>query len=567
MKITSLDKTIGETLALGYYRIPRFQRPFSWEKDQVEEFWVDTIAENQIDYFIGSIVVYEENKSKKWLGVVDGQQRLTTITLILCALRNAFHDEGLNDQAEGIHALIERKNIDNKPEYVLQPETSYPYFQEHIQKYDQPDIDIDAKSEEILLKNAFDILANSISDVVTSIKKDSTIKSDTKIDKIKDKLIHIRDKILGLKVIHITLDNEDDAYIIFETLNTRGRDLTIADLLKSHLLKLMKPKNANVDVHKKKWSDILKFVENADVKLDEFLYHHWLSKYERYVPAKKLFKSIKREIKASNAKLYFDEVYFDAKLYGAIVKPTPQTWNKNELRIRNSLMALQIFRVKQQMPMVLTVLRDYKAGTLRYKHAVTIIEAIERFHFVFSAITSQRSSGGISNMYASHAIELSKEKSVDKKLAILEKLKSELKRRLPSYAEFEANFMELAYTDDQTKQKRLVQYLMAKLDAQNSNGIPVDYDQMTFEHLAPQKPKDGSEPNEYVGAVGNLLLVNSKLNQKLSNKSFSKKKEILAKSKVSLDEIIVNALQWDDNEIQTRTKALAKKAYEEIWRL
>src|SRR5215208_2606034 len=101
MKITSLDKTIGETLALGYYRIPRFQRPFSWEKDQVEEFWVDTIAESQFDYFIGSIVVYEENKSKKWLGVVDGQQRLTTITLILCSLRDAFKKEGLDDQAEG----------------------------------------------------------------------------------------------------------------------------------------------------------------------------------------------------------------------------------------------------------------------------------------------------------------------------------------------------------------------------------------------------------------------------------------------------------------------------------
>lgn len=567
MKITSLDKTIGETLALGYYRIPRFQRPFSWEKDQVEEFWVDTIAESQLDYFIGSIVVYEENKNKKWLGVVDGQQRLTTITLILCALRDAFKKEGLDDQAEGIHALIERKNIDNKPEYVLQPETSYPYFQEHIQKFDQPDIEVDAGSEETLLKNAFEILTSSITDVITSVEKDPTIRNDIKVEKVKEKLIHIRDKILGLKVIHITLDNEDDAYIIFETLNTRGRDLTIADLLKSHLLKLMKPKNANVDVHKKKWNDILKYVESADVKLDEFLYHHWLSKYERYVPAKKLFKSIKREVKAANAKSYFEEVLLDSKLYNAIVKPTPQNWSKNELKIRNSLLALQVFRVKQQMPMILAVLRDYKAKTLKYKHVVGILEAIECFHFVFSAITSQRSSGGISNMYATHAIELSKARSPDKKLETLEKLKGELKRRLPSYAEFEANFMEVFYTDDQTKQKRLVQYLMAKIDAQNANGIPVDYEQMTFEHLSSQKPKDGSNPSEYVGTIGNLLLVNSKINQKLSNKPFQKKKEILARSKVTLDEIIVNSDQWGDDEIQARSKFLAKKAYEEIWKL
>ena len=217
--------------------------------------------------------------------------------------------------------------------------------------------------------------------------------------------------------------------------------------------------------------------------------------------------------------------------------------------------------------MVLAVLRDYKAKTLKYKHVVGILEAIECVDFVFSAITSQRSSGGISNMYATHAIELFKAKSAEKKLETLEKLKAELKRRLPSYAEFEANFMEVVNTDDQTKQKRLVQYLMANIDAQSSNGIPVDYEQMTFEHLSPQKPKDGLNPSEYVGTIGNLLLVNSKLNQKLSNKPFQKKKEILGRSKVTLDEIIVNSDQWGDEEIQARSKFLAKKAYEEIWKL
>lgn len=567
MKITSLDKTIGEALTLGYYRIPRFQRPFSWEKDQVEEFWEDTIADNETDYFIGSMLVYEENKNKKWLGVVDGQQRLTTITLILCALRNAFSAEGLTDQAEGIQALIERKNIDNKPEYVLQPETSYPYFQEHIQKFGQPDTELEADSEEILLKRAFEIVFGNVRDVVTSIKNDSTIRKDLKSGKIKDKLIQIRDKILGLNVIYITLDNEDDAYIAFETLNTRGRDLTIADLLKNHLLKLIKPKNANVDVYKEKWANILKFIESAEVKLDEFLYHHWLSKYERYVPAKKLYKSIKREVKSENAKLYFEELLHDAKLYSSIIKPTPQAWPKNELRIRNSLIAFQIFRVKQQMPMVLAVLRDYKAKKLKQKHVVSILEAIECFHFVFSAITSQRSSGGISNMYATHAIDLSTEKEEIKKLETLEKLKKEFKRRLPKYQEFEANFTEIIFTDEQTKQKRLVQYLLAKIDSQNSSGLPVDYEQMTLEHIAPQKPKDGSEPSEYMGTLGNLLLVNSKLNQQLSNKSFQRKKEILAKSKIFLDEIISNSSKWEDEEIQERTSFLARKAYEEIWAL
>lgn len=151
MKIESSDKNIDEILNLGYYKIPRFQRPFSWEKDQIEEFWADAIADNDCDYFIGSVVVCQESDKKKVFGIVDGQQRMTTITLTLCALRNAFEREGHHDLALGIHELIERKNIDHENEYVLQPETSYPYFQEHIQKIGIPDVYIKVGEEENLL--------------------------------------------------------------------------------------------------------------------------------------------------------------------------------------------------------------------------------------------------------------------------------------------------------------------------------------------------------------------------------------------------------------------------------
>lgn len=412
MKITSLDKSIDEVLQLGYYKIPRFQRPFSWEKDQIEEFWADTIADNETDYFIGSMVIYEEDKNKKVFGIVDGQQRLTTITLTLCALRNAFAAEGFTDQAAGVHGRIERNNIDNEPEFVLQPETSYPYFQEHIQKFGAPDADGKVGEEELLLKAAYDLISSNIRDAVTAVKKDPSVGKDDKKARIKEKLTQIRSRILGLKVIHITLDNEDDAYVIFETLNTRGRDLTIADLLKSHLLKLIKPKNANVDIYREKWSEIVRAIEGNNVKLDEFLYHHWLSKYERYVPAKKLFKSIRREVRAANAKEYFDTLYDDAMIYCGIVNPTSQQWSKNEYDIRSSLVAFQIFRVKQQIPMILSVMREYKAKRLKLKHVQNILRSIENFHLIFSAVTSQRSSGGISSMYASHAIELVKAQTI-----------------------------------------------------------------------------------------------------------------------------------------------------------
>lgn len=130
MKITCLDKEIKKVFETGYYHIPRFQRPYSWEKEHITEFWTDTIAESETDYFIGSIVVYK--KDNELFGIVDGQQRLTTITMILCALRDFYLSEGVESSAKGIHTLIEKIDLNNESKFVLQTETSYPYFQEHI---------------------------------------------------------------------------------------------------------------------------------------------------------------------------------------------------------------------------------------------------------------------------------------------------------------------------------------------------------------------------------------------------------------------------------------------------
>jgi uncharacterized protein with ParB-like and HNH nuclease domain len=146
MKITCLDKQVGQFLKESFYRIPRFQRPYSWDRTNIEEFWNDAVVENEAQYFIGSFVVYDD---KTAMGVVDGQQRLTTITLLLCALRNAFEQEGFLNLAKGVHGIIERTDISDQRFYILQTETSYPYLQEHIQKFgDKPGAGSDAGPEE-----------------------------------------------------------------------------------------------------------------------------------------------------------------------------------------------------------------------------------------------------------------------------------------------------------------------------------------------------------------------------------------------------------------------------------
>lgn len=566
MKITCVDKEIKQILEGGFYKIPRFQRPYLWEKEQVEDFWNDTIAGTETDYFIGSMVVY---KSGDAYGVVDGQQRMTTIAMILAAIRNALSEQREDNLAHGIHLLIERKDINNKSQFVLQTESSYPYFQEYIQKFGKPDDTIEPGDEEMRLQAAFSIVTGLVRDSINAINNDKTINAAKRPVAIQRRLVRIRDIILNLKLIFVELDNEDDAYIIFETLNTRGKDLSASDLVKNHLTRLLKPGNANVDLPKDKWNKIVSTLEESeeDLKINSFLHHFWLSRYD-YTTEKKLFKSIRSDVKVANAKDFLKMLTDDVVTYREVQETSFKKWGKQELSLKASLDALNLFRVKQPLPMVLSIMREYRDGGLKQKHVADILRAIESFHFMFTAVTSQRSSGGISFMYALHARNLLAAKSLTDKLKCLNELKGKLRARIPVSQEFEANFSQISFTNQVTKQKKLVQYILARFDAHHASGVPVDYERMTIEHIGPQNA--GGRPSvtgTRIGMLGNLILVDGALNAKLANKDFAAKKRLLASSKAWVDPYLSNASTWNNVAVDTRTKELAKTAYKTIWKI
>jgi len=567
MDIKPSDRDVKQILQSGYYLIPRFQRPYSWDIENISEYWDDTIKELDGDYFIGSMVVYKTPSGD--FGVVDGQQRLATIMMILCALRNAFQKEGLQSLANGVHALVERPDINNQPKFVLNTETSYPYFQEHILKFDKPVLEkVIPKKEERNIERAFAQISKYIDEAFQAIKTDPTLSNRKKAKSIEKKAIAIRDKVLAPKLIMIELDNEDDAYIIFETLNTRGKDLTVSDLVKNHLTKLLK--SSNVDTTKLLWQNILTTVEGsvADIDTDSFLHHYWLSKHD-YVTAKKLFKMVKKTVTKHNALPFLRELAQDAVTYREIHETASRKWMGYEQNIKSALDALSLFRVKQQVPMTLSTMRAYKAKRLKPKKDVEyILTAIENFHFSFTAVTSQRSSGGISLMYASSARSLVNAETMEEKRKVLKELYEKIRSKVPSYQEFEANFKEIHFTNDYTKQKNLVKYILSRIHAYQNPGISASYDNMTIEHLASQSQigiNDFTEDS--VGQLGNLILVPSELNNKLTNKSFESKKRILTKSKVLLDRKIKNASAWTSDMVEKRTEWLAKLAYNTIWKL
>jgi uncharacterized protein with ParB-like and HNH nuclease domain len=566
MKITCLDKQVGKLLTESFYRIPRFQRPYSWDRSNIEDFWKDAIVENEDQYFIGNFVVYDD---KTAMGIVDGQQRLTTITLLLCALRNAFAKEGFKNLANGIHGLIERADIADQLYFVLQTQTSYPYFQEHIQKFgDQDESDNDAGPEEQLLKQAFQYFEMNLEEIISSINQQPNLSAEKKKSRIKEELSKIRDKVLTLKLIYTALDNDDDAYIIFETLNTRGKDLTLSDLVKSHLVRLLKPANKGVDRAKDKWEKISQVFEasQADLNISTFLLHFWLSRYE-YTTEKKLYKSLKARIKKDSASKFLDDLVKECEIYRYIHEPTYRKWKKEEFEIRNSLSAMNLFRIKQQLPMVLSVMRQYEDGLLKTKHVRSILSAIENFHFSFTAIASQRSSGGISFMYALAGRELYQAKTVEEKVkCLVDFQKKKLVPKRPQFAEFEPGFLELRYSTQLTKQKSLVRYILKRVYESKSPGLPIDSEQITIEHLAPENPSRSTGVSlKEVASIGNLILVNHDLNNQLANRDFADKVRILKGAKIWVDPVITSAKTWGAEEIEKRAKLLAKLAYEEVW--
>lgn len=566
MKIDSNDRSIKQVFQAGYYRVPRFQRPYSWTRANVEDFWTDTIVESDADYFIGSIIVFPSKEDT--YDIVDGQQRLTTITIMLAALRNTYSRQGLSHLADGLHAYVERRDVNNELQFVLQTESSYPYLHEYIQKFGEPEAkNLKLGAEEEALRGAFDYFARQMDSVVRAVLEDSALAESKKAQRLTERLEQIRDRILGLKLILVEVDNEDDAYIIFETLNTRGKNLTIADLLKNFLLRDLKSKNVKVDVPRDKWNSILELFEasSAQISPDSFIHHSWLSRYD-YVSEKKLFKAIRKQVKKGERQAFLDTLVNEARLYRTLHEPQFGKWAKEELPLKQSLQALVDFRVQQPSPFVLSALRAYRTKDIKLAAAKRALWAVECFHFAFTSVASKSSSGGISQMYALHARGVLNASTPDAKSAEIAALESKLRLRMPTLEEFVAAFVLIGYSTVKTQQKRLVQYVLSRYYAHHSSGVALDFSNMTIEHLAPEHASSAQLPNSEIARIGNLILVDEALNNQLANKPFKEKQEILrAHREVWVDPFVLTVEQWTSDEINARSAAMAKIALEKIW--
>lgn len=557
MKIQCIDSDIRKVLESGVYTIPRFQRPFSWDKENIEEFWGDTTSDIKKDYFIGAIVTYTMGSAS--YGLVDGQQRLTTITIALCAVRDKYIELGFFAPANGVHRLIETHDLNNQAQFVLKAESSYPFLQAKIQSFEKASEKIELGEEERAIRMAYDTIYEYIKLGCAKIEAEASDKPKAAIKKWLDK---IRDKFLALKVIWITLETQDDAYLIFETLNTRGKDLTAADLVKNHFLRLLPNKSRALDRPKDHWSEMQSHLENAvkPIPMKTFLHHYWLSKYP-FTTEKQLFKAIRNEVTSTNVRDVLNELRSDCVLYRGISEPDGlDLWSKATKDIQDSLFCItDILNIQIANPLLLTVLRLYKEKKLKDGQVREIFSLIEKYHFMYTSISALPSSGGVTQMYAVHARELANAKDANSRGVCIKDFKKKIKSKIPLRDVFITKFKLLSYAN--ARQRDVVRYALWKINTVRHPALSNDRSTASIEHIASQ-----STNSPFVHSLGNLILVPVKFNgETLGNKSFEQKKSLLIAGGYPLDAEIQMATTWGQAEVEARLAELADYAYETVW--
>lgn len=270
-------------------------------------------------------------------------------------------------------------------------------------------------------------------------------------------------------------------------------------------------------------------------------------------------------MKRGAAASFLDLLVHEAEIYRQLIEPGYRKWPKSKefSQAAASLRFFQDFRVRQPMPMLMSLLRDADAGELKPKQLSRAFSLIECFHFGFTTVAQKSSSGGWSFLYARLARELLG-KPKERKAEVIDELEEKLAERFPDLAEFSGPFSEIGFSDEFTQQKRLVQYVLRRFYEQQSNSAHVDPSRMTIEHLLSQSEKSA----KHTAMLGNLLWVSDELNAELANKPVEEKLELLRKQQSTwIPPEILASSDWTDADIEARTSDMAEYAYEHIWTL
>ena len=529
--------------------VPRYQREYSWDEAELEDFWADltTTVQDQDVHFFGQIVIHHDEEEKKRY-IIDGQQRTITTVIFLRALQRIYSGNAIIKEKSDaksvdfqIANLIGMKTRNDNGLRLILGHDDRDYFIDKIQTgYPDPNKKEKKKSQERMRK-AFLYFEAKLSNEISGITDGNEL-----LDKI-DALFKAVTE--DFTVLYMEASKLDEAFIIFETLNARGKDLETADLLKNYFFSKAK----DINIAEKLWSHMIDSLGGIDPT--KFIRHLWNSGHD-FSREKELYKKVVRFIDASkSSNVFLEEMAKYAPVYHDLANPNHCDYFSDD-NIKESLIFLKNVRASSFYPVVLALTsKDFSESDIR-----NIVETIEIF--VFRNFTI----GGI----VANRAEISFSK-IAKKIS-----EGELRTK---------EDIQAVIRDDKVKElfprwkgsnssagKFAVRYILRKIHSYLSQTSEVvrDYNKVHIEHIMPQnfshwENVSEKEHKEYLWRLGNLALLDATLNKTAQNKPFADKKVYFAQSQIKPNDEIAKHDDWGKNEIEARQKRLASLALK-IWK-
>ncbi len=531
--------------------IPVYQRAYSWEKKQCSRLWDDIVEMQKSDkknHFLGTIVNVAEQFAptgiKKYT-IIDGQQRITTLVLLLIALRDYLKD-----------------NKDMK--YSIKPEVINDIYLKNMHRED------DEQYKLILSQGDRENLIKLIEKQVNQMDENSRVLLNYHYFYeciLKETLSpdDIYQSIGKLEIVNITLEREkDNPQQIFESLNSTGMDLCQSDLIRNYILMGLEPKSQN-GIYKTYWKPMENMFqyENQSELMDDF-FRDYITSVESKIPTKILvyeeFKKLHVNLNEENVEEICIEIYNYANLY------TNMHYAKDDDKNINIIFKdIKSLKMNVAYPFLLNIYKDYKENKIMKKDFVEILKLSEGY--VFRRAICEIPTNSLNKTFATLYDQIDKNNYLNSLKFILINL--ETYKTFPSDDMFYESFI----SKDMYNTRNRV-YLLSKLE-NFDNKSPIQIENFTIEHIIPQNKNLNDSwqrslgenykaiQKEYLHTIGNLTL--TAYNPEMSDKDFIEKLNIeggFKESALRLNRYVVKQEIWNEEKIKERAEELYLVALE-----
>lgn len=526
---------LGHLLADHLLEVPRFQRSFSWDESNVDEYLSDLeqARVKKVSYFMGTVVFAVSSDSGGRRQIVDGQQRLATTAILLVAIRDRLRGYGKKKQADAINERFLRGYVlsvdDDVERLILSPKDQFAYDALLEERAD------DLPSENPL-KACYDACA-------AHLKKLAPQAKDYR------KLLEVSTQVeQQVQVLVAVASDLPEAYVIFETLNDRGADLTTADLLKNYLFSASKHYFNFVE---SQWTSLEANFDKPD-DLVKFLRYEYVSR-KGPTSSRKLYRSIQTDVNGSSVRVkkYIQGLVKAQAVYGALREPESPFWADVNVDVRDALYAYRRFGFEASFPVLIAAFQTWKKVDAA-KLLVKVAKWSVRAQF------AGRLGGGVAeDAFGETAARIS-----DKTVTNQTGARDLLGRIIPPDSEFILAFT--TYGDISVSRAK---YLLAMLEKASDEkaGRPERslewYSRnVTIEHIMPQSVQNSTADPSVINQIGNLALLEKKLNHQAGSKQFINKRELYEQSQYVLTKDLASKQDWDAASVSDRTILLSELA-------